>query len=1490
MGVSRPQLTITDSQAINAASKDRPRRQSVSKTRLSAIPPIVIEARQNPSSYRGLMAMRVVWIIGIWLCSIGVSDAAVMARWKTVPGPAAGKFKWVASPQEGCQWQHDQLAANAPGPVTANPTKYWYTYQCDWVTPAEGGPIAPLPATVSLGCVDENGNTSGLNLLPPGVCVSDYERYPPRPACTYNGGSTPNPLVGDPVQVASGALYERAVDYQDADGRLSISRVYRGVYGSGTYGTPFGAGDLWRFNFQWEVMLDRSVFTGDGTFAVASPDGSKYKFKLNTDGSVTAYNNGVSDLAVTFINQGGQVDYNTVLSQGGKFVITTANGDVIYIALYIPAWTTSFWQGHPTSIVFRGGYQWIFAYGNKDRLTSLSDNFGRTLTFSWYDLYASPDPYFTNPFPASISSISLPDGTTLLYQYDSLIGSTSSSDSLRYSRLKTAIHQTAAGIVDSTSYFYEDSRFPTLLTGIADKNGTRISTWTYDGNSRVTYASRENGIDAVSIAYSAVTYPTATRIVTNALGKQTTYTFKASPTGDKDPLLTSVVGSPSSSCVGSTASMTYDANYKMKTKVDEGGSTSEFTYGTDGRLLSVTEAKSTPQQRSKSYVWNSFGSPTHIESPGLTVDAVYDAAGRMLSLTKTDTTTQSVPYATFGQTRTWTYAYNAAGLLNTVDGPLAGTSDLTSFTYDAHGFIASITNAFGHTTTVTAVDGAGHPRTIFDPNGLMRNLDYDGSGRLTTVTTNPGSSQLVTSVTYDAAGNVSAVSPPSGANLNYAHDSAGRLTSIQDISGNRIEYVRNAMGGIIRTDVKDATGAIVQTASSTFDELNRLLSDIGASSQTTHYAYNAAGMQTGLIDPMNNQYGRVFDGLKRLVSESGPLQYSVGYSYDAADRPLTITDSRGLVTSFVYNGFGDVIQRTSPDTGTTIYHYDGAGRLSSITDARAVVTSLSYDLLDRIIGKTFTSAPSEAITYTYDSTASGNKGIGHLTGMTDASGSTTWIYDIFGRVTSKASTSGGTTRTIAYGYNNKGQQTLVVLPSGNLVGYTWAQGRITTVSLNGSPMITGISYDPLNRLKNMTAINTNYSFGRDTDGRTTSSPVENTLTYDELSRITGQTLNGVSGSAANNSFGYDARSRLTSSAGLATASYAYDSNSNRTSQSSSAGSASYQISALSNRISQITLNSVSTSFSYDAAGNLLADQTNSYSYNAVGRLSGSSGNLMSAAYAYNGMGERTRKQVGSNSIYYGYDEDGNLIGEYTPALNTYKEYVRIDGQPVMAVTQAGTYLILTDHLEAPRVAISYGSGQKVWTWNPDSFGNGLPNENPSGQSGQSFTLNLRFPGQYYDAESGNFYNYFRDYNPNTGRYLQSDPIGLAGGINTYAYVGGNPVSFVDPKGLQAIPYPAPPLLPPVINNGAPWKRPPATDWPSMGLPAGCLTNPICAAIIAQAAAGGLFSQSISRQEAEDECHDECEHLLCGGDPSSYRLCRNTCMKNKGFDTGTGATY
>jgi RHS repeat-associated protein len=142
-----------------------------------------------------------------------------------------------------------------------------------------------------------------------------------------------------------------------------------------------------------------------------------------------------------------------------------------------------------------------------------------------------------------------------------------------------------------------------------------------------------------------------------------------------------------------------------------------------------------------------------------------------------------------------------------------------------------------------------------------------------------------------------------------------------------------------------------------------------------------------------------------------------------------------------------------------------------------------------------------------------------------------------------------------------------------------------------------------------------------------------------------------------------------------------------------------------------------------------------------------------------------------------------LLGEYTQTGHPIQETVYLGDTPVAVLTGRKALYVYADHLNSPR-AIADSTNTVVWRWDSDPLGTTLPNEDPDG-NGKKITYNLRFPGQYYDRETGLHYNYFRDYDPGTGRYIESDPIGLLGGINSYNYGGNNPVNFSDPHGAFA---------------------------------------------------------------------------------------------------------
>ena len=196
----------------------------------------------------------------------------------------------------------------------------------------------------------------------------------------------------------------------------------------------------------------------------------------------------------------------------------------------------------------------------------------------------------------------------------------------------------------------------------------------------------------------------------------------------------------------------------------------------------------------------------------------------------------------------------------------------------------------------------------------------------------------------------------------------------------------------------------------------------------------------------------------------------------------------------------------------------------------------------------------------------------------------------------------------------------------------------------------------------------------------------------------------------------------------------------------------------------------------------------SYHYNAADRLiSIKDGNNDVASYQYDAFGRRISKMVNGEVTYFIYANEG-LIGELDNKGNLSVAYGWIPNsqwgtKPLwlakvninQTLQSASYHYLITDHLGTPQLAIN-GQGQQTWKMHSDAFGNIALDSN------NQMTLNLRFLGQYYDQETGLSYNYQRDYNPKIGRYLQSDPLGLNGGINSFVYAENNPLKYMDARG------------------------------------------------------------------------------------------------------------
>jgi RHS repeat-associated protein len=202
-----------------------------------------------------------------------------------------------------------------------------------------------------------------------------------------------------------------------------------------------------------------------------------------------------------------------------------------------------------------------------------------------------------------------------------------------------------------------------------------------------------------------------------------------------------------------------------------------------------------------------------------------------------------------------------------------------------------------------------------------------------------------------------------------------------------------------------------------------------------------------------------------------------------------------------------------------------------------------------------------------------------------------------------------------------------------------------------------------------------------------------------------------------------------------------------------------------------------TTIAYDAAGNTTAHGSYTYAYNLRGLLTNIyAAGTQRAGYRYNHQHQRTQKLADTTTVYH-YDLAGNLILETTDASQPKVAYVYADSTPLAQVSRTATetlYYLHTDHEGTPRVATDSNQAV-VWRWEGKAFGDTAPTG--------TATINLRYAGQYYDAESGLFYNWRRYYDPKLGRYLTSDPLGLFAGPNTYAYVSNNPLRWTDPTGL-----------------------------------------------------------------------------------------------------------
>ncbi|MHB8425415.1 MAG: RHS repeat-associated core domain-containing protein [Gammaproteobacteria bacterium] len=1290
--------------------------------------------------------------------------APVMELWNTDPW---GGFYCYPS-QYPDLWPAEAAATPCADRVPA--TDVWYT---DWIM--QGSPAGEQFVRYYKN-YDQQGQFVGNGVLVinlwcplggqvssnyPGWCLVSFQT----PQCSPNvldsqkalcvsppadsaGAPCKKLCAGDPINIGSGNTYEEATDYHgDGPFPLIFSRAYNSALANESYSLNGGTvneniGQGWSTNVGAHLYISQYspqvLATSCGGYfcpPMYLPNGD-YTIEItiwHADGSQEQFNY--------------QVSNNVVPVPGTAFNAEPGSaGELSFVNLPAPMTGTGYEylrndgyiefydaNGNLLAVQNPHGLMRTYQYAGGALLTSVTDPFGRMLKFT----YNSND---------QIQTMTNPAGGVYTYSYDSnnnLIEVTYPDNS-------------------AVQYQYQDSSFPNVLTGILDENGNQHATWNYDSQGRAISSQNGSNADPYSIVYNS----DGSADVTEPTGEVRHLTF----TSVNDAPVFSTASAPCTECGDKSQSISYDGNGHISSTTDFNGNVTQYSYDAAGRLLSETDAYGTPVAQTLSTQWDTTRNlPALITEPGRTIS--YNRQSNVWTTSVTDTATEV--------SRTITYNYNSSGLLISITDP---RGNVTSFTYDNQGDIATITNALGQVTQIASYDANGNPLTIIDPNGVTTTLTYDARQRLTSCTV----AGAKTTYTYDKVGNLTQMTLPTGAYLSYTYDTAHRLTAVSDSDGNKIVYTLDALGNRIDEQTYDPSSVLRRTLARTFDTLNHLQTITGGAGQVSHYTEDRNGNTTGITDPMNNATGQQFDPLNRLISQVNPLHGTTTYGYDALDRVTSVTDPRGLSTTYDYDAFGDITQLVSPDTGTTTDTYDLAGNRLTQTDARGITTQYQYDALNRLTTILYPADSALNATFTYDQ---GTDGIGRLTGFSNPTGSTSLTYNAQGDLIQKSETVNGQPFTLSYQYDTDSNLTAITYPDGTQVIYNRdaAENITSVVSSTGGTVVTGVTYEPFGPITGLTYGNgLTETRSYDQDYRLTALTVPTILSwqlgYNADDDITGITDNLIS--ADSQTLGYDALNHLTgaSSTGLyGSLSDGYDANGNRDTETLNGVNTTLTIAAGSNQLLRLSGGQTAT-YSYDADGNLISDGINTYTYDDTNRLTSVTTGSGTDTYQYNALGERVEKTVGGVTTLFVYDEAGHLLGEYSSTGQLIAEHIWLNNRPIGVITPNELYYVQTGQLGTPR-AITNSSQKLIWEWQSDPFGNGAPNPNPSGLG--TFTYNLRFPGQYYAAETGLNYNYFRDYDPAIGRYIESDPAGLAGGINTYTYVSNNPLRYRDPLGLNS---------------------------------------------------------------------------------------------------------
>ena len=576
----------------------------------------------------------------------------------------------------------------------------------------------------------------------------------------------------------------------------------------------------------------------------------------------------------------------------------------------------------------------------------------------------------------------------------------------------------------------------------------------------------------------------------------------------------------------------------------------------------------------------------------------------------------------------------------------------------------------------------------------------------------------------------------------------------------------------------------------------------------TWFEYDDAGNVISRTDREGKVTYYEYDGLNRLAKMIDAMGGETVYAYDGRDNMLSLTDPEGQTTTFEYDLNNRLVKETRPMGQTLTYGYDAAGHLTEKTDPLNQKTEYEYDETGRMVETRFYAAgnhttPIKTVTYGYDK-------VGNLTSYNDGVTSALYDFDGANRKISETVNYGTFQLTNRFTYYKNGLRASYTGPDGVTYGYAYDDNnQLTALEIPGTGTITWNEYLWTRPLTMALPGGTAKRFAYDPMMRTSSidilDPGKNTIlnyayTHDRMDNIvTKETEHG------DYSYDYDNLYRLTDvdNPVQSDEGFTYDNVGNRLTASDSATEWAY------NENNELTGHDDVT-YDYDLNGNMIEKSAGGvrtrFFYNVEDRLErveDGSGNVI-ASYYYDPFGRRLWKDVSGTRTCFHYSDEG-LVGEYDVSGNEIKTYGWKPGStwstdPLFMKIGSEYYYYHNDHLGTPQKMTSV-SGAVVWSAKYSSFGEASIDV-------ESVTNNLRFPGQYWDGETGLHYNYHRYYDSATNRYTSFDPLSISKiqllkqryntskdlyelyqfiknnpqAQNQYSYVINNPNIYIDPNG------------------------------------------------------------------------------------------------------------